>query len=52
MCLDKCVEKMKKENLIKLSFFLNVLHIYASTVKIYWLWVPWHNTEKVILIKL
>ena len=41
MCSDTCVEKKKKDNLIKLSFFftwivINVLHIYLRTVKIRW----------------
>ena len=50
-----CVEKIKRENLIKLSIFftwINVIHIYVSIVKIYWLKAPWHYTKKVIHIKL
>ena len=49
MCSDPCVEKIKRENLIKLSIFLtsiNVLHIYVKIVKKYWFLAPWNNTEK------
>ena len=53
MCSDPCVEKNKKGEFNQTFFtWINVLHIYVRTVKIYLLKVPWHNTEKVILIKL
>ena len=45
----------KKENLIKLSIFftwINVLNTYLRVVKICWFYVPRHNTESLILIKL